>query len=59
VNFRGLLRWILGPEKIRPPKNLADLESLIRVLLRIGFWVATLAPLILIPLYFFAISVPH
>lgn len=59
MDFRGLIQRILGPEKIRIPKSLADLEALVRVLLRIAFWVAIVAPLILVPLYFFAISVVH
>jgi len=38
------------------PRSQAQLESEVRGLLKIAFWVALLAPVILVPLYYLALA---
>ena len=59
MDFAGVLKRVVGPEKIGIPKDLNDLESLVRVVLRLVFWVLTLAPLVLVPLFFFGAAMLH
>ena len=45
--------------KIVIPRNLVTFELFVRQVLNVAFWVLVLAPVILIPLIYFAISVAH
>lgn len=43
-------------KKLVIPRDLATFELFVRQVLKVVFWVAIVAPVILIPLYFLAIS---
>ncbi len=46
-------------KKIVIPRDLVTFELFVRQILKIVFWVLAVAPVILIPLYYFALSVAH
>ena len=45
-------RWVAG----RIPKNRRDIEITARSLLRLAFWLALLAPVILVPAYYLLVA---